>query len=292
MKKLILILAICFISATAIAKTTYIYTDHRFNSVKIESMSKSDAERRKPNQPFTISPDKMTALLKSVKLSRSFVLKKEVETQDVFDDRAVGFLASKISDALAQATNKDQIVISYLTKDPIFIMRNDRITIATLWMQGADLYINFEKLAAKLIGDYDKRGDFSKIIANAKGLRMSLEVRDGQSYGESTGMLVFDTNHDFNGKPVVEEDADESAVKPKAKEGKVVRQPSQDPKGPQLIKRQKVKEGEAVAPAAPVVDVTPKTAKERLKALDQLKEDGLINDKEYTQKRKEIIKGL
>jgi cytochrome c-type biogenesis protein CcmH/NrfG len=41
----------------------------------------------------------------------------------------------------------------------------------------------------------------------------------------------------------------------------------------------------------PVVEA-PKTTRDRLKELDNLKADGLITEKEYKEKRKEIIKGL
>jgi hypothetical protein len=37
---------------------------------------------------------------------------------------------------------------------------------------------------------------------------------------------------------------------------------------------------------------SPRTASERLRALEQLKSDGLINDEEYNTKRKEILEEL
>lgn len=312
MKRSLLVILMLLVSLPAVAKSKFIYNNGRFNYVKIETMDKSELKTRQPTQPFTISEEKMKQILQNINISRSFILKKEVETQEVFDERAVNFLAAKLVDAFAQATDKDKVVISYLTKDPIFVLRNDRLTIATMWVQGTDLYITFDKLAAKMIGDYDKRGDHTKMVANAKGLRMSIEVGEGQSYGSDTDVLVIDTTFDYSkivkaeeplspqaeAKKAKKEAQEKARVEAKAKEDaeyKVIREPSDDPKGAQLVKKEKIKNPEPVkteATAGITQAEPPKTTKARLKELDQLKDDGLITDKEYKQKRKEILEGL
>jgi hypothetical protein len=256
-----LLLMLCLFSATALAKkSTYIYTDHRFNFVKIEAMDKDELKKLEVNHPLIVSQEQMRSILKEIKLSRTFVVKKETETQDIFDERAVSFIAPKLIEALEAATDKDKITVSYLTKDPKFILRDDRLTIVTVWAHANELHFEFQKLLAKLEGDYDKRGDFSKIIARSRGLRVSLAVRDGQSYGRGTDELVVDLAHDF--AKAAAETADASEIADASK-------------------------------TAPIIITTPPiTAKERLKELEQLKEDGLVTDKEYKKKRKDILKGL
>ena len=196
MKKIIFVVIglSLFCGAALAKKTTYIYTDNRFNFVKIEEMSKKEADALATNQPFTISEEQVRAILKELKLARSFIRNKETETQDIFDESAINFLAPKLVDALSKATYKDKIIFSYLTKDPKFILRNDRLTIVDAWVSDNKVYFNFEKLMARLDGDYDKRGDYSKIVARARGLRVSLEIREGQAYGTSTDEVVVDLN--------------------------------------------------------------------------------------------------
>lgn len=270
MKKILFtVLFLSLICSVALAKkTTYIYTDNRFDFVKIDEMSKKEAENVAASHPFTISEEQIRAVLREIKLARTFIMKKETETQDIFDERAINFLAPKLIEALSKATYKDKIIFSYLTKDPKFALRNDRLTIVDLWASDNKLHFVFEKLLAKLVGDYDKRGDFSKIIARARGLRVSLEVREGQAYGTSTDEVVVDLNYDFS-KPVIAAEEATPAASEQAVKSPIVQ----------------AKKGD-VAPEAP------KTTKDRLKELDGLKADGLITEKEYKEKRKEIIKGL
>lgn len=263
MKKNILAIILCLLPFPALAKTNYIYTDGRFNYVKIESMGKKDLGKFAPTQPAAISGQAMEAALKEIKLARSFLLRKETETQDVFSERAVNFLSSKLVEAFSQATDKDQVVFSYLTKEPHFVLRNDRITIVRSWVKDDQLHMVFEKLLAKIDGDCDKKGNFSKVIARSKGLRMSLELRDGQSYGANTDELVIDLKHDFAKPAVVAAEVEEKSAAAESPKPKTEPSPA-----------------------------TEKTAKERLRELETLKEDGLVTEKEYKQKKKEILKGL
>ncbi|MBI2341444.1 MAG: hypothetical protein HYU98_01750 [Deltaproteobacteria bacterium] len=257
-----LLLLLCLFSATAAAKkSTYIYTDHRFNFVKLEAMDKDELKKLEVNHPLIVSQEQVRSILKEIKLSRTFVVKKETETQDIFDESAVNFIAPKLVEALSMATDKDKITVSYLTKDPKFVLRDDRLTIVTVWAHVNELHFEFQKLLAKLEGDYDKRGDFSRIIARSRGLRVSLAVRDGQAYGRGTDELVVDLNHDFAKAAAETADASEGASS-----------------------NETIKEI--------IVTTPPITAKERLKELEQLKEDGLITEKEYKKKRKDILKGL
>lgn len=262
MKRILFLLVFCFVTGTAFAKTTYIYNNNRMNYVKIEGIHKDDLKICQPTQPATISEQKMRDILKAVRFSRTYILKEELEDERVFTDREINFFAPKVIEALSQATEKERVAISYVTKDPMFVMRNDRLTIAVLWVCGSDMHMRFEKLLAKLTGDYDKRSDYSKIIAQSRGLHISLELGDGQSYGRTKDELVINLDYDFSEEPPSVPVAAVSAGE----------------KGKEVV---------AVQPPA-----EPKTTKERLQELDNLKLDGLITEKEYKRKRKAIIEGL
>lgn len=74
-------------------------------------------------------------------------------------------------------------------------------------------------------------------------------------------------------KPVGEPQAGESSAKDKSKKsGK--------------------KSAQAPSANAPIPQPEVKTAETRLKELDTLKKQGLVNKKEYEEKKKEILKGL
>lgn len=262
MKKILFTMAFFLLTGSVFAKTTFIYNNNRMNYVKIEGIHKDDLKICQPTQPATISEQKMRDILKAIRFSRTHILKEEIEDERVFTDREVNFFAPKVIEALSQATEKDRVAISYVTKDPMFIMRNDRLTIAILWVCDKDMHLRFEKLLAKLTGDYDKRSDYSKIISQSRGLRTSLEVDEGISYGRTKDELVINLNYDFSEEPP-------SALVAAVSAG------------------EKGKEAAAVQPTQ-----EPKTTKERLQELDNLKLDGLITEKEYKRKRKAIIEGL
>lgn len=272
MKKAFIALIVFLVSTASFAKTKMIYSDGRFNEVRISDLSKKEAERLAPTHPARFTEEQIRSYLRNVKLAREFILSKEVETQDVFDDRAINFLAPKLVQGLSEATDKQIVEFSYLTKDPIFVLRNDRVSAGKVWAKGTDLHISFGKLFAKLLGDYDKRGNSAKTLAKAKGLRISLDLVEGQSYGDSTGELVIDTTYDFN-KPATEpsEKVAEDGKGNKDRANKAERVPDNR------------------SPAAPAPE---RTVRDRLKELDQLKEDGLITDKDYKRKKNDILKGL
>ena len=258
MKKIILFCVFCLVSSQVLAKkSTYIYTDYRFNFVKLEEVDKKEAEQLAATHPYILKEEQIRKILGEIKLSRSFVMKKEVETQEVFSDRAINFLAHKIVEAFAKATPGEKVIISYLSKEPDFILRNDRLTIADLWVHENELHIEFEKLAAKLTGDYDKMGDFSKVVARSRGLRISLEIGEGQGLGSSASELVVNLN---TATAVAEESVEAIAV--------------------------------TTVPPAAVSAQSPLTTRDRLKELGRLKDDGLVTEKEYKLKRKQILQGL
>jgi len=278
-------------AASFAAKTTYIATNHRFNYVKLKEVKKSVAEARGMTHPARIDEQGLKIALKSIMLSRSYLIKKQVDTQRVFDDYAAEFLAHNMSIAFAQAKPDEQVVFSYLQKNPIFVIRNDRINLGKAWLQGDKLHIKFTKLYAKVTGDIDKRGNESKAIAKARGLRIRLDLKSGQMMAvDDPEELILDINYNY-AKDLEEEKQKEPEVI-KTMAGEEIAAPTAPA----------AKGGKAAASSA-ATTTTAGTAvaanssgeegiESRLRTLDQLRKDNLITNKEYKEKKKEILKDL
>jgi hypothetical protein len=268
------------------AKTTYIATNKRFNFVKLKEVSGREAEERKMTHPATVNEEGLRAALASIKLSRSYVIKKEVDSQQVFDDPSINYLAPNLVKAFAQASPMEEVVFSYLSKNPIFIIRNDRLNIADAWIEGDELHIRFEKLYAKISGDVDKRGNEGRAISKSKGLRVDLDLGPGQKLGLSDpDEVVLDLNYNYVTVPEEKKPPTEGVTMT----GKRV--PLEQKKAAEAAAAPS--KGEAVAAAATPEDAAGDTdVKARLKKLEELKKEGLINKQEYEEKKKEILKDL
>lgn len=293
------------LSAWALAaKTTYVVTNNRFNYVKLREVKAKEAEELRLAHPASISEAGLRAALASVNLSRSYVIKKEVDAQQVFDERAIDFLAPALVRAFAQAGESEIVVFSYLSKNPLFIIRNDRLSICEAWISGDELHLKFQKLYAKLLGDTDKRGGEARLISQARGLRVKLDLGEGQKLGvDDPEEIILSLNYNYvkppePEKPVTTEGitmAGESvplagtAAAEKGPSGKTAEVKGKAKRG----EVQKSSEGAALAASSSAAAApAPKTVKERLEELKQLRKDGLIDQKEYEAKRKEILQQL
>lgn len=244
------------------AKTTYITTNHRFNYVKLHEISDKEAALRGQTHPVTLDEIGVRAALMSINLSRDYLIKKDVDTQQVFDETAANYLAPALVQAFKQAKPNEEVEFSYLSKNPIFIMRNDRLNMCTTWVHDNELHVRFDRLYAKITGDIDKRGNEGKAISRSQSLRVKLDLGEGQTLGVSDpDEIILNLSYNYVKKP---------EPKPEIKEGVTM-------------------SGDKIP--LPTTS-TPRTAKERLKDLEQLKKDGLINKTEYEEKKKEILKEL
>ena len=318
MKKILgVAIALVLVAGTAFAaKTTYIVNNGRMNWVKIKEVGASRAASLNLSHPATLSEAGVRAALASINLSRTYVIKKEVDEQRVFDDRTIDYLAPALVKAFSEATGNEIVVFSYLSKNPIFILRNDRLNICDAWVSEGELHIRFQKLYAKISGDTDKRGNEARLVSQARGLRVKLELGPGQKLGvDDTDEIVLglDTNYvkapevvkpvtegtTLTGKMiplagVPETGAAETpgATAPTAAELKAAKK--------QAAKAAKAQEGtlaaQAAAPApaamTPAPAATAKTPAERLKQLEQLRKEGLVNQKEFDAKKQEILNQL
>ena len=178
------VLGLMAIPTAQAGKTTYVYTDRRINLVKRVELSKKELKGTgNLNHPYAMTTDQMAQVLGQIKLNKKFLLNKEVETQEVFDERAIGFLAPLLVEGFREAKPNEKIVFSYLDKNPQLILRNDRVTIGEVWITGDQMHLIFNKLMAKMFGDYDKRGEIAEAVGQAKGLRVSLEPSPGYELG-------------------------------------------------------------------------------------------------------------
>ena len=276
--KRIVLLAMVFVLMPSFAwsaKTTYIATNKRFNYVKIKEVKRSVAQRRGMTHPVQLGGQRLRSALASIKLARSYLIKKRVDTQRVFDDRATDFLAPNLIRAFAQAGPAEEVVFSYLSKNPRFIMRNDRLNIARAWVHGNELHIKFEKLYAKIFGDVDKRGGERRAISRSTSLRVRLELGPGQMMAvDDSDEVILDLGYDYAEKPQLKEAAQGQAAEGPAQKAK----PQVTPAGNE----------DAQGQGRPDYQST----KERLDTLDRLKKDKLITKREYKKKRLEILEGL
>ncbi|MBI4367091.1 MAG: hypothetical protein HY543_09760 [Deltaproteobacteria bacterium] len=254
MRNLFALLAIlCVWPTVGHAGSRYIYTNRRFDYVKLQEIGKKDLAAKAPTHPATISVEQMRAVLGSMKLSRKLLFKDEIEHQEIYNERAVNFLAPHLVEAFRQAGPEQEVVFSWIFKDPFFIIRNDRVTVARAWVANQEFHVEFLKLFAKLEGDYDKRGNFDKALNRAKSLRIELEPQPGQMLGASNAHeLVLDL-----GRPI---------AAPVAARGKPVN--------------------------AAEVTLLPRSTKARLTELEKLRKKELITEEEYQRKRTELLQAL
>lgn len=261
MKRSLLLVATLMLIPTTLwaRKTTTIATNHRFNSVKLSELSLKEAEKRGISHPLDVDEKRLRDILASIKLSKQYLVRKDVASQEVLSEAAVDFLAPNLAGAFRKAAVTDEVLFSYLVKRPDFIMRNDRLTVGRAWVHGDEVHIKFDKLYAKVTGDTDKRGNEAKLAARARGLRVALALEPGQRMSP--------------------QDPEELIV-------------TLTPPTPEVVPAEKTTKAERSTVEQDVVDDSAKNVEGRLQELKDLKEKGLINKKEYEAKRKEILSDL
>ena len=276
MKKLLMIVALvaCIaVPAELLArKTTYVITNRRWNYVKLVEVKPRVAEERSMTQPVDIPQAQMRSILKSLNLSKHHLFGDKVTERGIFNERAINYLAPAICQAFRDSSPKEEVQFSYNVKDPMFILRNDRLTAVTAWVSGNDLYLKFDRLAQKLLGDTDKRGRDSYTLSRAQGIRMTLEIGPGQTMGAVGGKTMI-VNLKHKSTPVVATSKTEAG-----EEGTTVVASGSD-------------EAQRTAAESPPVLSDDETTR-RLEKLEMLRKRNLITNKEYKRKKEEILKDL
>lgn len=237
-------------------------------------LSKGEVKKRgEANHPYQFSEVQLNDLLSPVRMNKKLLLSKKVVEQDVFNRPALDFLVPHLAQAFRDAKPNEEIDFAYLTHYKSILVKDDRITIIHAWVEGDTLHLNFSKLMAKLPNTYDQRGDVHKAIGKAQGVRVSLELEPGQQFGRSTEELL---------------------VKISSQKQSVVEEKPKETQKQETV--EKIKAPAKVEPA-PVVEAAPLilegvTLEAKLKQLKDLKNQGLITNKEYKEKRANLLKGL
>lgn len=251
------------------AKSEYLYRN-RANWVKI-AKAKGDIPLGALNHPYpSVTPSQMEAMLLSIKIAKKHLLKKEFTTVDVFNSWEARKLATHITEGLARLDPDHVINFSIVHKRPIFIMKKDHITMGNIWVDGEGLHFQFEKLFAKLEGDYEASANMQKALRSAKTRRLLLEAGSGQKLSyNSTMEIILEPSFAFSPMGMQEGLAQggEASTPPTAMEG--------------------IKDELAPVPQSSAQDDG--SMADRLKNLDTLKQQGLINKKEYDSLRQKIL---
>lgn len=259
-------------------KESYVYKK-RVNFVKIENMPKKEVMDLAANHPYAdLTVEQMHGMLLSLRLAKDHLFKKEISHQQLFLESEAAEFAPHLVAALKMAEADQWVVLSVVQKRPFFVVRNDRLTLAFLWIEGDRLYVRFKKAYAKLQGDYESTSNKNRLVEEAKGIHVSLEAGPGQRLSHrGTEEVALDTHFDY---------ATWWRDVPKTDNGQMV--------AIHLEAEQKLPPV-ATPPVAspsvvtPPVAVPPRSTKERLTELDALKKDGLITDQEYAEMRKAIL---
>lgn len=251
-------------------KTTYLVTDRKFNFVKRVELKKKELKKRgEVSHPCTFNEFQLSQMLAPIRLNKKLVLSKKTEEMDVFEKSNLDWLVPPIVQAFKDAKPNEEVIFSFVTHSPKFLIRDDRLTIVRSWVTGGELHLVFRKLMAKLPNSYDKLSDVTEAMNRAQGLRVSLELQQGQQYGKTTDELVLAIPRTEKLAAAEIKPAPLSAV------------PAQSAPALQPV---------AAAPQKTVPDEG--SVAERLKELQRLKDEGLITQKDYEKKKKDILRDL
>lgn len=271
MKKIILTLVVSIIFSVSAYADDYLYkSGNKIDYVKISKAGKEEKEGGLKH-PATFTPEQMRSILKSLHFNKKVILSKKIADGDLFKEGHIEFLLPYVVEGFQKLKDNQVLVVSFFTKDPTFVLQDDRLTIIRAFVKEDGLHFKFNKLYAKMMGDRTTMGSL-RAAQEAKSLGVSLEIQPGQNrISWEPEELVFDLSHytASGEKTEVVEESKTKDLKSKSKTSKEL-------------------------PAASVSSQTQgqKTIKDRLKELDQLKKDEMITDKEYQQKRKELLQQL
>lgn len=273
----------CFLvliyAVTSVAASNYIYRK-RVNWVKTIKANPKDVPLGALHHPYTkITAEQMEAMLLSIKIAKKYMLKKELKTIDVFNSWEARKFAPYLVEALSKVDPDRVVHFSIVNKRPVFILRNDRLTMGNLWVAEDGVHFQFKKLFAKLTGDYESSGEMDKLIRKAKTLRVTLDAHDGQKLSyESPTEIILDPQYNFIDQVYKEREAERLAEEEYMKG-----------KGKKKKKKSKGSYQQANNSSSSSDDAQRGDAAERLRKLENLKKEKLISDQEYKTLREKIL---
>jgi len=243
--------------------------------------------------PYEFTDDQLRAIFSSLHFNKKILLLKDIENRDLFAPENVEFLTTYLKDAFHKAKDNQVVLVSYFTRDSHVVIQNDRLTIFRAFVKDDGLHLKFTKLYAKMLGDRTTQG--STVATNqARGMRVSLELQPGQNrVSWDPEELVLDLNQigaSASGGSVAAKKDDKPSKKDK--KGKVQKEEAAEQTPPKEEKSQIVRKTKTAKETDSAAESKAQDVRDRLKQLDQLKKDAVISDKEYQEKRKEILKDL
>ncbi len=283
-KFLPLVMLALLIATPVLAKEEYIYRKN-VNWVKVNDANPKNiplGSLKHPNNSITV--EQMEGMLLSIKINKDALIKKEVNSLEVFNAWEARQYSPLIVQALSQA-GADQVVnFSLVHKRPIFILQKDYISIANVFVAPDGVHFQFSKLYAKIEGDYQAAHDMDKSLRKAHSMRLALDAGPGQMLAYTGTMeIVLDTNFDF-----VTQAYDRLAKAREEEEQSMLGKKASKKKDNALSEEQKLKPGVQISnTTSSSGDPTA-----RLKKLENLKAQKLISDKEYQDLRKKILSEL
>ncbi len=259
----------------------YIYRQ-KANWVVIEKASSKEVPLGSFKHPVnSINVNEMEAMMLSIKIDRKYLLKKEIETVDVFNSFEARKFAAFFVEALAKLDNDSVVNFAIIHKRPIFILQNDRISTGNLWVSDDGVHFQFSKLFAKIEGDYESSVNMDKSLRKAKTTRVSLAATPGQklSYNSPTE-IILEPTHDFISQTTAER-ADDQVAENQVLKGSKSRGNVSDDAAESSIRT-----------ARPVASKPSGSVADRLKQLDNLKAQKLVTDAEYQKLRQKILSDI
>ena len=284
-----LLLLTCLVPGFARAETKILY-DKKFNTVRLVDVDAKITGEGELNQPVNISKEKVHNMLGSLTFDKGLVIMKDREEVTLFDKRGLDLLSPYISQAFAEATPEQMVQFLYILKAPYGkVIRNDRLIIGNMWVRNGELFVRFDKLYAKIFGDYQRPGN-QRMLNDAKDVRVSLAQQPGQTViGQK--LVALRIQHDYYADLQRRKEEQLKAKEEKKKEETEIGVPlPQSEPAPQQTAKQDSQVGNLVSDQAGAA--LPGSTEARLQELDELKKKQLISDKEYKAKRKEILEDL
>ncbi|HKY63624.1 MAG TPA: SHOCT domain-containing protein [bacterium] len=296
MKKILTLFPILMfaLSSPALAETIYKQPNNQANFVKIEKFKSEDGETL--NQPYNFDETQLRAILSSLKYGKKLILLKESKNRDLYEVEYIDKFVPYLVQAFAKAKPNQAVVWSVVQKRPYFIIRNDKLTIVRMWVVGSELHMDFIKTEAKLQGDYQAKTTGQKLIDEAKSIGVTIEPQQGQKFGlNSTDELIIDLKADWptiSANLAAEDERlrQEAEAEKAAKKGHRTANATPAAAAPTSVTTTTSSSTAATKPAVSPVDQ--KNAQTRLTELKSLKDKGLISEKDYEQKKAEILKDL
>lgn len=267
------IVVLCLLLATvskAQAGEVIYRSTNKLDLIKLDKAKKSEAAGGL-SHPYTFDPVQMREILGSIHFNKNVIFLRDVEDRDLFDAGNVEFLSPYLIEAFQKAKNNEVVTVSYFTRSSKFVIQDDRLSVFRAYVKDDGLHIKFSKLYAKLLGDRTTQGA-DRAASQARGMRVSLEPQKGQDrISWDPEELVFDLHYFVPGGSAT------------AKKEEIVPEKKTTKKSEQVTTKKS---------ASTSMDTGEKSVKRRLEELEQLRKDELITDKEYQQKRKELIREL